>query len=561
MEMGIKKVLLIDPPSVRFMGETQPYTPLGLAYIAGVLAENNYDVMIYNADLEHAKRAKESGKAYSDEVSVFDKYIMSITTLGHPVYMEVLSTVEQYGPDIIGMTVRTGKFFIAKTVVEMLKKRFPDIPVVIGGNHVTADPGHSLARIKADYGIRGEGEYSFLRLVKALSENDGTALDMDGLSYRKDGKIVHNPPARLIEDLDRIPFPNRDALMYNSVMAPEHFGNIFASRGCPFACTFCDSRTTWTRKVRRRSPKNVVDELVSVKERHGTSFFTFNDDCFVTKKEDTFALCDEIDGRGLSKLPKKEFRWWCEIHPNIVTEELVERMKKSGCVAIAIGVESGSQRTLDHIHKANSVDVIRKAANAIKKFDVDLVTFAMIGFPWETEGDIRSTVDLLEELEPITANLSVFTPLPGTELHRDCEKDGLINYGEDFLNLYYFRSSHFYNPGISKERSEAIIRESFARVDDLIARTRTGKIERTLEGRIFPGIKAAFGTKFSLNHNNGADVAVRCDQRYADAAIRLMLTMKTEAARRADLAGIKHALSTGLLDELPQYSSVRIDER
>ncbi len=559
--MKIEKILLIDPPFFRFMGERQSSTPLGLAYIAGTMRKHGFDTAIYNADFEHREEMPECNKAFLNEVSTFDLYRNGVTDISHPIYKEVLSVIAQTRPDLIGMTVRTGKFFVSKTLISLIKESFPDTPLVIGGNHVTADPEHSLRRTKADYAVRGEGEQTFLLLVESLNKNERLP-GLNSVSFRSRGEIVHNPRAPLIQDLDSLPYPDRDAILYKEAMSPIDFGNIFSSRGCPFSCTFCDSRTTWTRKVRRRSAKNVVEEMLALKAKYGTSFFSFSDDCFVTKVKQTFDLCDEIDRSGLSSLRKKQFRWWCEIHPHLITEPLVTRMKKAGCVAIAIGAESGSQRTLDHINKASSVDVIRRAAAIIKACDVDLTTFFMIGFPWEKEEDIKATIELMAELDPDSGNLSILTPLPSTPVYSYCAERGLVQYHEDYLDCFHQRNSFFCSDGISEERSKEIIMEAFRRVDELIEGNRKKKIERTLQSTLLPKLESAFGLRFHLNRNgNGkgldqSDITLSCDQIYAQATVQLTLSAADDLLPEHIATAVKKYLASEVLSELPQYAKV-----
>jgi radical SAM superfamily enzyme YgiQ (UPF0313 family) len=571
--MSIKKVLLVDPPFFRFMGERQSSTPLGLAYLAGALKQAGFDVTIYNADFEHREQVPEANKAFSSEVSGFDAYRRGVTDANHPLYSEVVDQIAEQAPDLIGITVKTGKFFVSKTLIGLIKDRLPDVPIVVGGNHVTADAEHTLRRTRADFAVHGEGERTLVALAQGLSAGDAALYELAGLSFRRGGELVHNAPAEQVMDLDEIPFPDRDCILHSDSMTPNDFGNLFASRGCPFACTFCDSRTTWTRRVRRRSAANVVDEMVQIKAKYGTTFFSFSDDCFVTKLDETYELCDEIDRRGLSALGKKEFRFWCEIHPNLITEPLVRRLKKSGCVAIAIGAESGSQRTLDHINKASSTDVIRNAARAIKACDVDLTTFFMIGFPWENEADIGATVDFMAELNPDSGNLSILTPLPGTPVYDYCAERGLVKYDEDFLNCFHQRSSLFVSDAITADRSREIITGAFQRVDQLIEGNRRAKIQRTLERVIAADSASRFGLKLAMAGGltadagaadgpadgpaEGADVTLSCDQDYASATIDVSLVVREGTAPEPDLAALRAYLSAALLNELPQYAQVQ----
>ncbi len=559
--MKIRKILLIDPPFFRFMGERQSATPLGLAYIAGVLVEKGFEVSIYNADFDHRKQLPECNKAYSNEVSTFDRYKAAITDLDNDIYSEVISTISDYHPDLIGITVRTGKFFISKVLVQKIKREFPETPVVIGGNHVTADPEHSLMRTEADYAVRGEGEYAFYNLVKSLQE-EGPLSDVESLSYRNEGKIIHNTLAALIPNLDEIPLPNRDVIMYGDAMDPDDFGNIFSSRGCPFGCAFCDSRTTWSRKVRRRSAKNIVDEIVLLKEKYGVSFFSFSDDCFVTRAEDAFAFCDEIDRRGLSLLPKKDFRWWCELHPRVISEELIMRVKKSGCVAVAMGVESGSQRTLTQISKKSSLEVVENAAKIVKSHDINLATYFMIGFPWEKEDDIKETIQFMKGLKPDSGNISILTPLPKTDIYNFCFEKGLIDYDDDFLNFFHQRNARFYSLHINEEQSMRIIRESFEVVDDIVEGARKRKIENTISSIVARKLENDLGVKLlhADQKKDKADLLFKCDQRYADYSVDVVLSAVSKQGGDVDADKVKNIISSAIFNELPQYKYVHYVE-
>mgnify|MGYP001619048145 CR=1 FL=1 len=276
--MKIKKILLIDPPFFRFFNESQSGAPLGLCYLASNLIRAGFkDVFIYNADFDHLKRLKECNKYFFEEVDSFDSYKKRIRNLCDPIYKEVLSNIAEYKPDIIGISIKTAKFFISKTIIELIKQDYPDTIIVAGGPHPTVMPEHVLKNTKADFLLRGEGENIFTEFVKRVNDG-GNLSNLQGLSYRKDGNTLHNPLPDFIADLDSIAFPDKDVILHRDSMVNDDFGNIFSSRGCPFSCSFCDSRSIWSQKVRRRTPQNIVDEIIFLKEKYGTSFFSFSDD-------------------------------------------------------------------------------------------------------------------------------------------------------------------------------------------------------------------------------------------------------------------------------------------
>lgn len=563
--MRIKRILLLDPPFFRFLNENQSSPPLGLTYLASALINSGFnDVVVYNADFDHSRGLKECNKAFFEEVNNFDLYKERIQNVSDPIYEEVLSTIAGYKPDLIGISIRTAKFFISETLIKLVKKNFPDTIIIAGGPHPTIEPEHVLLRTKADFVIRGEGEYILPELVRRINYQENNLLGLEGLSYRKNGKLRHNPAAALISDLDSIAFPNKDIILYRDALLCDDFGNIFSSRGCPFSCSFCDSRSIWTRKVRRRSPKNIVDEVSQVKEKYGTSFFGFYDDCFVTKSEHTIQLCEEIKNRGLNKLPKAEFRWWCEVHPQFISKEIVQTIKEANCVAVAIGAESGSQKILQRINKASSIDLIRKSCAIIKEAGLDLSLFFMIGFPYETEEDIYQTVEFMKELDPDSGNLSILTPHPGTVIYKECLAMGLIDYDADFINCFHQRNAHFYSPLISDERSKIIIYNAFKVVDELIGGNRKKKIHNILKNKIISQISQKFKARISFESqdygdDNGATILLECDQNYAKRQIYIKLRGLSDTEFKFNIKGFIEELSKELLKELPQYLEAAVD--
>lgn len=562
---GQWRILLLDPPFFRFLSEDQRSVPLGPAYLAGALRAAGFeDVVLYNADFDPRRKQSVCNRGYFEEMSRFDAYLKAVTDERHPLYREVVDTVAAARPDFVGITLRTAKFFIAKTLIRLLKDALGDVPIVVGGPHATANPDHVLERTQADAVVRGEGEETIVELVRALSAGR-TPAGIAGVSWRRGHSIVHEPGRPFVPELDRLALPARDRILHAETLSPDDFGNILSSRGCPFACAFCDSRTTWTRRVRRHSPARVADEIEAIRAAHGTTFFSFQDDCLSTSHSRIGALCDEFERRGLAALPRAEFRWWCEIHPTVVTAEVVARMKAAGCVAMAIGAESGSQRTLDAIDKSSSPDVVRRAARLIREAGLSLSVFFMIGFPWETEADIEETLTFMEELAPDNPTVSVLTPLPGTPIYRYCEQHGLIDHqkvlASDFLTLFHQRSEHFFSETIDDERSRAIIHDALTRRERLAGARRQAHLARVFAERVTPALDRA-GLRLRLATDADEDgwdqledaVPVSVDQVYQEE--RIDVRVHDRAAAAGLTADAVARLGAALLRAFPQYATV-----
>jgi len=489
LKMFNQKVLLIDPPFFRFMDENQPNPPLGLAYLAGYLVNKGFsNVVIYNADFNPFERLGECNCAYAKETTMFGTYKKRVQDLNHPLYAEVMKTIAEQKPAVIGISSKTAKFFIIKNIVGMIKEKYKQIPIVIGGPHSTALPQETLERTQADFVVRGEGEETFYELLKAIFSKEKKYDKVDGISLKKDGQVIHNKDRPYIQDIDAIPFPRKDLMLFREHVDKDKMGGIFSSRGCPFNCAFCDARTTWSRRVRKRSPQNIVDEVIFTKKKYGTSFFSFSDDCFITDKKHTFAFCELLIKNGLPQLPRKDFRRWCEIHPNLITNDVISKIKEAGCVAVAIGVESGSQKTLDRVHKGTTKDIIRNAVQVIKDNGIEVGIYCIIGFPWETVDDIDETISFMKELQPDSENLSILTPLPSTEIYDDCLKLSLIDYDQDYLNCFHQRASHFYSEHINDAESRKIVKKAFSEADEYTDNNRMHKLVNYIRQAVVPGI-------------------------------------------------------------------------
>ncbi len=444
-ETDVKKILLISPPWYRMFGQQLAKSPLGLCYIAAVLEKNGYKVSIYNADYKKALSVMSDVKT----TAKYDEYLRILKDIRHPLWQEVGAVISEQAPDLVGISVTTAKYGSAINVSKLVKDFDSNISVVWGGVHPTILPDETISNKDVDIVVRGEGEYTFLELAKNPNRLD-TVL---GITYKDQGKIVHNPDRPLIENLDSLPFPARHLLLGKENYYPDAFGNIFASRGCPYNCAFCASHKVWTRRVRYRSPKNVVDEIKSVKKIFKTNRFTFEDDSFTLNKRFVEDICD--------LLPKEKLgvKWSTETRANLVSDDLMKKMKSAGCEEITIGVESGDERTLKLIKKGITIEQTMNAKRIMKQNNIRFSAFFMIGFPWETRKEIDNTVSIMRELDPQAAILSVFTPYPGTELYDVCASEGLLVENMDWSTFFHQSPDMYLTKNLTKEETSKIIKE------------------------------------------------------------------------------------------------------
>jgi len=207
---------------------------------------------------------------------------------------------------------------------------------------------------------------------------------------------------------------------------------ILGSRGCPYNCTFCGSSKIWKRKLRVRSIDNILGEIEKLIKDYGKPGERFDikfwDDTFTSIRKNVINFCNALIQRGLNK----KIRWYCLTRVNLIDEEILKLLKKSGCNAIALGIESGSDRILKAIRKRITTEQVRNAVKLIKKHGFRLNTYWMLGFPEETEEDIRASINFLTELRPDSAFVSVLVPFVGTDEYEKVVQAGLMDESYDW---------------------------------------------------------------------------------------------------------------------------------
>jgi radical SAM superfamily enzyme YgiQ (UPF0313 family) len=452
------KVLLIRPPYTRLRGVGQsPYFPLGLGYIASVLKDNSFEVSIYHAENPRFKQEHmliDPDIVFDFRSAGYHQYLKTIKDNNHYVWKEVEETLKSYKPDIIGISLLSVEVAPALKISQICKQYNDKAYVVWGGVHPTFLPDDCLKNKEVDFVIRGEGEYSMLELCEALRK--GVSISgVKGLSFKNNGEIIHNPNREAIANLDEIPLPARDNVLYPESFDFRSLGSMIVSRGCPFRCTFCSSRNFWGREVRLRSPENVINEINTVKKLYGTSYFMFWDDSFTINRRIIETYCNAIIN---SKL---KITWRTATRADLVDEQILRLMRKAGCVKLEIGVESGSDRMKKIIYKDVTNNQIQKAFEMITKNGISSGAFFMAGFPEETLEDIHQTFQFMKELNAGEIFLNILDPMPGSTEYEKCIKFGLVPENPDWNNFPFWPDAHYVRD---------ISRENFAECVNMMAR-------------------------------------------------------------------------------------------
>lgn len=395
------KVLLINPPYTtedrygKDLGKFGPLNePLGLAYLAANLKQGGH------------------------EVSILDAPALGLTSMG------ICKAIEEKAYDLIGVTMLTPMYSRSVEVVKAINHAFPEITIVVGGPHPTILPRETLIENKEiDFVVIGEGEVVFLNLVNTL-EKSGNTNDIPGIAYRKNNTVIINQPPEMITRLDDLPIPARHLLpmdayhMTKSRSQSEHAFTVSVARGCPFNCAFCCR--IFGRRVRHHSVERIIKEISMLFNDYGAREINLEADTLTLNKHFIKSLCNGIIDSGLSR----EITWTCESRIDTVNEDMLKKMKESGCWQISYGVETGSQRLLDLIQKDISLDQIENTFAITKRVGISIRAFFMLGIPTETRKESLKTISFAKKLDARWSQFTVFTPFPGTELYDLAVKEG-----------------------------------------------------------------------------------------------------------------------------------------
>ena len=399
------KVVLINPPVNldktlgKFKSVSEASLHLGLGYLAGTLKRHDIDVHVLDA--------------YAENIDV----------------KETVSRIGAICPDIVGISCVTPNAIYSHEIIKKIKEAKSSIITVLGGVHPSLMTEETMVNNDVNIVVRQEGEEIFFNVVKAL-ETKNDLKDISGISYRSNGEVLHNPIADFIQDLDALPFPAWDLFKLELYKPLPHWGltswekpifPLLTSRGCPFSCTYCSVKTLG-KKVRVRSPENVVDEIEMMMYRFGAEQFIFWDAIFPLNKKKGMELTGEIIRRNLSG----RIAWECETRVDVVDDELLESLREAGCKRIMYGIESGVQELLGNIRKKISLEKIRNAVRLTQKHGIEIMANFMLGLPGEDISMSKKTIAFAKELNADYAKFNLTIPYPGTEMYRQATEEGTI---------------------------------------------------------------------------------------------------------------------------------------
>jgi radical SAM superfamily enzyme YgiQ (UPF0313 family) len=375
------------------------------------------------------------------EISVIDENIEGFS----------IARARELNPDVIGITATTPSFGRAAEIISAIGDM--DAKIVVGGTHVTFAPEEAL-NAGADIVVRGEGEATFREIVEGQS-----LIDISGISYTENKKIIHNTDREPIKDLDGIAVP---AHRYFPI---EEYGimSIATSRGCPYSCSYCSATRFWKKKVRYRSPRNVLEELKVIKDL-GFDLVKFTDSTFTLDKKRAIEICTLIKEAGL------ELNWSCETRADALSDELLRALSDSGCTLICMGVDSACDEVLSRNSRRIDAKTMKNTFEKIKKYGLNTRAYITFGLPGETEKSVAETVKFLGETEPDQILLSLATAYPGTDL-----------WGGPYIDMHenWIARFHGHGTGGKLHLPEGITRKEYIRLADYI----WGEVKRINKAR------------------------------------------------------------------------------
>ena len=426
-----KRVLLIAPPGTieesygRLSAASGELPMLGLAYIAAALRDQGHHVKIIDYEVNDWPLSR------------------------------VAEDVSSFGPDVVGMTVYITNMRRCAAVAREVKAVNPETTVVLGGPQVSIFPEEGFQSPDVDMIVISEGEIIIRNVMNALG-NEERLKQGKGIWFRSStGEIIRNEREGLVADLDIFPPPALDLYelekYYPSVyIRGKKVIHLLTSRGCPFRCTFCETKLTFGRTFRYNSTERVLSELKAYMNR-GYDSFQFYDDIFTINKKRVEELCHGIIDKGW------KIQWMCWTRTNCVSHDMLDLMKKSGCYMIVFGGESGDDELLKLIKKDLTVEKNLEGIRMARSHGLLTSSSFMLGLPKETREQSLRTIDFALDSGLDYAVFPITEPYPGTELWVDAKKYGTFDCSGRYQNNLLSENSAVWIPhGRTREELEEL---------------------------------------------------------------------------------------------------------
>lgn len=332
-------------------------------------------------------------------------------------------TIERIKPVIIGLQITTTKHILAFEIIEKIHMGYPEITIVIGGVHTTIMHEQILRKYPFVIAILGEGEETFLELATCIVKK--TTLNyIKGIAFISNNILVKTPARPLIENLDKLPFPNHSLFLSKN----QKTAAILTSRGCPYNCSFCCLHNITKHHVRFRSVTNIIEELTYIRNNFpNVNRIWITDDTFLIDNYRVIAFCEAVLKENF------KFKFACLGRFTPISENMAKILEKTGFINIGLGLESANDLIRENAHKMITKDNVINAVRIFSRTKINLQIFLIIGLPGETYKTIKETAIFIQYLQKIkyiyfwNELFSIATVYPYTELYKNMKKAGVIN--------------------------------------------------------------------------------------------------------------------------------------
>ncbi len=441
--------LLEDEAEKRIM---KPYPPLGILYISSYLKSKGFDVNVFDTTFKQTS--------------------------------DFFTFIDTHRPSVVGIYVNLMTKLKALEIIRYCKQQ--GSTVIVGGPDVP-EYAEDYIRYGADVAVLGEGETTMEELLPALLANHN--LDaITGIVFRNDSDaIIRNNQRALLQDLDSLPLPDRDAIdiceYINTWKVHHDMGSVslICARGCPFTCTWC-SRSVFGETHRRRSPKNVVTEIELLLETYKPDMLWFADDVFTIHHKWFYEFYDEMKRRNI-RIPFE-----CISRADRLNEDILKKMADLGSFRIWFGSESGSQRILDAMQRRVSTEEILHITHLAQHYGIQIGLFVMLGYPGEEISDIVATAEHLKNAGADTFLTTLAYPIKGTEFYHEVEhqlKNGMawaegtdrnLKFSGRYSDSFYWFANRFITNEVQSHNLRKSKQTSFIKTTSSFAKAKIARI-------------------------------------------------------------------------------------
>ncbi|MBU1864494.1 MAG: B12-binding domain-containing radical SAM protein [Candidatus Omnitrophica bacterium] len=339
-------------------------------------------------------------------------------------------------PDIVGITAMTPTLGMAFDIAQLSKSLLPKVPVVFGGVHPTVSPESVFEHTSVDFIVRGEGEEVLRLLFKQGIDNPE---NIPGVCWRQDdGTCVIAEKAPLIKDITKLvppdytSFPVERYVEYIRDLRGIRGISMIVTRGCPYQCSFCTVKETMGTLWRRLDPTYAVELMLKLCTDFDLEGIWFKDSIFNFSFDWTKTFAQALIAQ------KNPYQFQINTRVDLVRQEELSLLKEAGLRQVDLGIESGSSKSLQKLKKNITRDQIVVSVKLLKRAGIQISGFFMIGIPGETEEDVAETISLVKELDLDRASVSIYTPLPGSELYNQLFLEGRITNDPNAFVYHHF---------------------------------------------------------------------------------------------------------------------------